>query len=105
DMYNIHYSDVEYHVVFYGSLEWQRGDVLALLVTNGAGKSTVLRVISGIALPTRGVVRLNGKNVTFTDAELRVKSGIVQVPGGKAIFPSLTVGENLVAGAYGFVWE
>jgi ABC-type branched-subunit amino acid transport system ATPase component/sugar phosphate permease len=104
-VHNIDFSYGQVQVLFDVSLEVQRGEVLALLGTNGAGKSTVLRVISGIALPTRGVVRLNGKNVTFTDAELRVRSGIVQVPGGKAIFPTLTVGENLVAGAYGFVWD
>ena len=104
-VHNIDFSYGQVQVLFDVSLEVQRGEVLALLGTNGAGKSTVLRVISGIALPTRGVVRLNGKNVTFTDAELRVREGIVQVPGGKAIFPSLTVAENLVAGAYGFVWE
>jgi len=104
-VHNIDFSYGQVQVLFDVSLEVQRGEVLALLGTNGAGKSTVLRVISGLALPTRGVVRLNGRNVTYTDAELRVRSGIVQVPGGKAIFPTLDVGENLVAGAYGFVWE
>jgi ABC-type branched-subunit amino acid transport system ATPase component/sugar phosphate permease len=104
-VHNIDFSYGQVQVLFEVSFDVRKGEVLALLGTNGAGKSTVLRVISGIALPTRGVVRLNGRNITFTEAEVRVRNGVVQVPGGKAIFPSLTVAENLVAGAYGFVWE
>jgi ABC-type branched-subunit amino acid transport system ATPase component len=65
----------------------------------------VLRAISGLALPDRGAIRLLGRNVTYTNASDRVGRGIVQVPGGKAIFPSLTVRENLLAGAYTFIWD
>ena len=72
---------------------------VALLGTNGAGKSTILRVISGLEVPERGVVRLNGRNITYVAPEQRVKLGIVQLPGGKGVFPSLTVEQNLAVSA------
>jgi ABC-type branched-subunit amino acid transport system ATPase component len=76
------------------------GEVVALLGTNGAGKSTLLRVISGIGLPQRGSVRLSGNDITYLDAEERVRSGITQVPGGRAVFGSMTVIENLQSFGY-----
>ena len=69
--------------------------MLALLGTNGAGKSTLLRAISGLVLPDRGVVRMNGRTITLSDPEIRVAMGMVQVPGGEALFPNQTVAENL----------
>ena len=92
-------------VLFDVAVDVRQGEVLALLGTNGAGKSTLLRAISGLSLPDRGVVRLEGRNVTYTSAEDRVGLGIVQVPGGKANFPDLSVYDNLVAGCYTFVWD
>jgi ABC-type branched-subunit amino acid transport system ATPase component len=71
-----------------------------LLGTNGAGKSTILRVISGLEVPERGVVRLNGRNVTYVAPESRVKLGVVLLPGGKGVFPDLTVEQNLVLSAH-----
>jgi ABC-type branched-subunit amino acid transport system ATPase component len=76
-----------------------RGETLALLGTNGAGKSTILRVISGLGVPERGVVRLNGQNVTYVMPEMRARMGIVQLPGGKGVFGNLTVGQNLAVSA------
>ena len=102
---NLDFSYGPVQVLFGVDLVVRRGEVLALLGTNGAGKSTVLRAISGLALPDRGVVRFQGRTVTFTDAIERVRRGIVQVPGGKAVFPSLTVRENLLAGAYTYIWD
>src|SRR5205085_11776732 len=55
--------------------------------------------ISGLEVPERGVVRLNGRNVTYVAPEQRVKMGIVQLPGGKGVFPSLTVQQNLAVSA------
>jgi ABC-type branched-subunit amino acid transport system ATPase component len=76
-----------------------RGETLALLGTNGAGKSTILRVISGLEVPERGVVRLNGQNITYVTPEARARLGIIELPGGKGVFPNLTVSQNLAASA------
>jgi ABC-type branched-subunit amino acid transport system ATPase component/sugar phosphate permease len=102
---NLDFSYGPLQVLFDVNLDVRQGEVLALLGTNGAGKSTLLRAISGLGLADRGVIRLRGRTITFSDAGARVRLGIVQVPGGKAIYPSLTVGENLVAGAYTYVWD
>ncbi|TML14066.1 MAG: MFS transporter [Actinobacteria bacterium] len=82
-------------VLFDVEFEVQRGEVLALLGTNGAGKSTLLKTISGLIMPDRGVVRFNGRTITLVAPEVRVAAGMVQVPGGEAIFPTLSVKENL----------
>ncbi len=87
-------------VLFDVALDVHRGEVLALLGTNGAGKSTLLRVVSGLLVPHRGVVRLDGRTITYADPVTRVDLGIVQMPGGKATFPSLTVEDNLRAAAH-----
>jgi ABC-type branched-subunit amino acid transport system ATPase component/sugar phosphate permease len=94
----VHNLDVSYgplQVLFDVNIEVKRGEVLALLGTNGAGKSTLLRAIGGLVLPDRGVVRMNGRTITLTDPEIRVAMGMVQVPGGDALFPAQTVAENL----------
>jgi ABC-type branched-subunit amino acid transport system ATPase component/MFS family permease len=71
------------------------GEMVALLGTNGAGKSTLLKVISGIGLPFGGSVRYRGLDITYLDAERRLRLGITQVPGGRAVFGPMTVVENL----------
>ena len=71
------------------------GEMVALLGVNGAGKSTLLKVISGIGLPTSGTIRFRGQDVTYLDAERRLRLGITQVPGGRAVFPPLSVVDNL----------
>jgi ABC-type branched-subunit amino acid transport system ATPase component len=86
-------------VLFDVGFEIHRGEVLALLGTNGAGKSTVLRVISGLCVPERGVVRLHGRNITYVAPEMRAKLGIIELPGGQGVFSSLTVGQNLAVSA------
>src|SRR4029077_4950741 len=88
---DIDFSYGSVQVLFDVNFEVERGEVLALLGTNGAGKSTILRVVSGLEVPERGVVRLNGRNITYVAPETRVRMGIVQLPGGKGVFPSLTV--------------
>jgi ABC-type branched-subunit amino acid transport system ATPase component/predicted MFS family arabinose efflux permease len=96
---NLDFSYGSVQVLFDVALEVQRGELLALLGTNGAGKSTLLRVISGLGVPSRGVVRLNGRTMTYVSAESRVRLGVVQVQGGRAVFDPLTVNEHLkVAG-------
>ena len=93
---NIDFSYGVVQVLFDVNFEIYRGECVALRGTNCAGKSTILRVISGLEVPERGVVRLNGRNITFVSPESRVRHGIVQLPGGKGVFPSLTVEQNLL---------
>jgi ABC-type branched-subunit amino acid transport system ATPase component len=71
------------------------GELVALLGTNGAGKSTLLKVVSGIGLPSAGSVRYRGADVTYLDAERRLRLGITQIPGGRAVFGPMDVVENL----------
>src|SRR5205814_4320728 len=75
-------------------------EIVALLGVNGAGKSTLLKVISGIGLPTHGTVRFRGQDITYLDAERRLRLGITQIPGGRAVFGPMTVVENLRSYGY-----
>ncbi len=97
---NIDFSYGPVQVLFNVAFEVRKGETLALLGTNGAGKSTILRVISGLGTPQRGVVRLGGRTVTYTSPQLRSRLGIQQLPGGNGVFPDMTVHQNLVMGAY-----
>jgi ABC-type branched-subunit amino acid transport system ATPase component len=90
-------------VLFGAELDVYKGEVVALLGSNGAGKSTLLRCISGITLPDRGAIRLNGRTITYTEAELRFREGMLQVRGGAGTFRNLTVDENLEASLMGKV--
>jgi ABC-type branched-subunit amino acid transport system ATPase component/MFS family permease len=92
---NIDFSYGQLQVLFDVSFAVDDGEMVALLGTNGAGKSTLLRVISGLGLPTKGSVRFRGTDITYVDAERRLVLGITQVPGGRAIFRSLSVVENM----------
>ncbi len=82
-------------VLFGIDLHVERGETLALLGTNGAGKSTILRVISGLAVPSRGIVRLDGRDITLTSPQTRVRLGIQQLPGGRAVFLPMSIVDNL----------
>ena len=92
---NVDASYGNLQVLFDVSFEVKRGETLALLGTNGAGKSTILRSISGLLNPDRGVVRMNGRTITLVDPQYRVGLGMMQIPGGEAVFPSMSVAENL----------
>jgi ABC-type branched-subunit amino acid transport system ATPase component len=97
---NIDFSYGPVQVLFGVDFEVQKGETVALLGTNGAGKSTALRVISGLAVPERGVVRLNGQNITYVAPEGRAKYlSIMQLPGGHGVFGNLTVDQNLAVSA------
>jgi branched-chain amino acid transport system ATP-binding protein len=82
------------------SFEVSDGEIVALVGANAAGKSTTLRVISGLVNPRRGRVLLNGDDLTGLPAHERVDRGIVQVPEGRRLFPFMTVAENLLLGAH-----
>ena len=97
---NVDFSYGPVQILFDVGFEVRRGETLALLGTNGAGKSTILRVISGLGMPRRGVVRLNGRTITYTSPQLRSRLGIQQLPGGNGVFPDMTVRQNLVMGGY-----
>jgi branched-chain amino acid transport system ATP-binding protein len=82
------------------SLEVRDGEIMALVGANAAGKSTTLRVISGLVSPRRGRVLLNDADLAGIPAHQRVDRGIVQVPEGRRLFPFMTVAENLLLGAH-----
>ncbi|HEY3140932.1 MAG TPA: ATP-binding cassette domain-containing protein [Acidimicrobiales bacterium] len=90
---DVAYGDVQ--VLFGVDLDVAPGEVVALLGTNGSGKSTLLKTISGLLTPSRGTVELDGRDITRVPAHQIVETGVVQMPGGHGVFPSLTVAENL----------
>ncbi len=98
---NLDFSYGPVQVLFDVSFEVGPGEVVALLGTNGAGKSTLLRAVSGLGIPDRGVVRLNGRTVTYAEAETRYRVGIVQLRGGAGTFPDLSIEDNLRAALLG----
>lgn len=98
----IDFSYGHVQVLFDVAFEVRKGEVLALLGTNGAGKSTILRVIAGLGTPSRGVVRLNGHTVTYVSPEKRGPLGIRLLPGGKGVFPQMSVRENLEVAAFAY---
>ena len=83
------------------SLSVGDGEIVALLGANGAGKSTVLKAISGIVKPRSGALRFADRDLRRVAAPARVKLGLVQVPEGRRIFPALTVRENLELAGFG----
>ncbi|HVC25624.1 MAG TPA: ABC transporter ATP-binding protein [Acidimicrobiales bacterium] len=95
--------------VFYGpvrgvsgvSLTVGEGEIVALLGANGAGKSTVLKAISGLVKPREGELVFRGDDLRRIAPATRVRRGLVQVPEGRRIFPSLTVRENLELAGFG----
>ncbi len=94
---NVAYGGVQ--VLFDVDFEVEEGAVVALLGTNGAGKSTLLKAIAGLVPADRGAVIFDGREVTFAPADEVAGHGVVLMPGGAGVFPSLTVAENLaVAG-------
>ena len=81
------------------SFNVEAGEVYAIIGANGAGKSTLLRTISGLHHPTSGTISYDGKDVTKLRTERRAIGGLVMVPEGRRLFPSLTLEENLQIGA------
>ena len=92
------YGDLQ--ALFGVSLEVPAGGIFALVGANAAGKSTTLRVISGLVSPRHGRVLFDGEDLARVPAARRVDLGIVQVPEGRRLFPFMTVTENLLLGAH-----
>ena len=93
--------DVAYdkvQVLFGVDVEIHHGEIVALLGTNGAGKSTLLKAVSGLVHPIGGQIIFDGHDITSASPSRTTELGIVQVPGGKAVFPTLTVAEHFKAG-------
>ncbi|MGH9158144.1 MAG: ATP-binding cassette domain-containing protein, partial [Acidimicrobiales bacterium] len=88
-------------VLFGVDLEIGAGEIVAVLGTNGAGKSTLLRAISGLTAPTAGQVVFAGRDVTGAAPARMARLGVSHMPGGRGVFPDLTVAENLRMAAWG----
>lgn len=94
--------------VFYGSVQvlWgvslslEEGQIVSLLGANGAGKTTTVKTISGMLRTKAGRVSFGGRDITGMPAHSRVESGLVQVPEGRKVFPTLSVLENLELGSF-----
>ncbi len=82
------------------SIKVKAGEVVSIIGTNGAGKSSILNAIAGIRTAASGKIVFAGEDITGLRAHQIVKKGIVQVPEGRQLFPTLTVRENLLAGGY-----
>jgi branched-chain amino acid transport system ATP-binding protein len=82
------------------SLKVRQGEIATVLGSNGAGKTTILKTISGIIDPRRGSVHFRGENITAMDPAKIVRLGLMHVPEGREVFPLLSVRDNLTMGAY-----
>ena len=82
------------------SLEVGRGRIGTVLGANGAGKTTILKTISGIIDPRKGSIEFAGENITAKDPAEVVQRGLSHVPEGREVFPLLSVHDNLMMGAY-----
>jgi len=95
--------DVAYdkvQVLFGVDIDVAHGEIVALLGTNGAGKSTLLKAVSGLVTPKAGRITFDGIDITGAPPGRTTQLGIVQVPGGKAVFPTLTVAEHFKASCW-----
>ena len=82
------------------TLEVDKGEIVALIGSTGAGKTTTLRTISGLMHPAQGTISFDGRDITFTEASKIVGLGICQSPEGRRLFARMSVIDNLYMGAY-----
>ncbi|MDT5246217.1 MAG: branched-chain amino acid transport system ATP-binding protein [Mycobacterium sp.] len=95
----VHYGRIEaLHGV---SVVVREGELVTLLGANGAGKTTMMRAISGLRSLTSGSVWFDGQDITRVKAHKRVTDGLIQAPEGRGVFPGMTVTENIEMGCYG----
>ena len=95
---SVHYGMIQ--AVRDVSFEVNEGEVVSLIGANGAGKTTILRTLSGLVRPSAGKIQFLGKEIQKMPAQKIVASGLSQVPEGRHVFPGLTVMENLEMGAF-----
>jgi branched-chain amino acid transport system ATP-binding protein len=94
----VHYGKVE--AVKGVSLQVEAGDIVTLLGANGAGKTTILKTISGLKYPTSGEIWFSGQRIDRNQPSRIVRAGIGHVPEGRRVFPDMSVEDNLIMGAY-----
>jgi branched-chain amino acid transport system ATP-binding protein len=82
------------------SLKVRQGEIVTVLGSNGAGKTTILKTISGIIDPRKGSIEFQGRDITAKDPAYIVQQGLSHVPEGREVFPLLSVKDNLLMGAY-----
>ncbi|MFG1294528.1 MULTISPECIES: ABC transporter ATP-binding protein [Xanthobacter] len=82
------------------SIKVERGQLVALVGANGAGKSTTLRTISGLVPARSGTIRLDGEDVTRAGPQKMLRMGVAHCPEGRRVFPHMSVADNLAMGAY-----
>ena len=87
-------------VVHNVSLDIDDGEIVAMIGANGAGKSTILKTISGLLKAESGKITMDGEDITRVDSHVIVQRGIIQVPEGRQIFTKMTIEENLKLGAF-----
>jgi branched-chain amino acid transport system ATP-binding protein len=97
---DLHVAYGELEVVRGVSFAIERGEIVTILGSNGAGKTTTLRSLAGLIRPTRGRVRLDGKDIADLAPHQIAQRGLALVPEGRQLFPEHTVRENLELGAY-----
>ncbi|MGH9078750.1 MAG: ATP-binding cassette domain-containing protein, partial [Acidimicrobiales bacterium] len=97
---DVHVAYGRIRVLFGVDLDVGQSEIVALLGTNGAGKSTLLKAISGLLDPIEGSIMFDGQDITHMDPVERASRGIVQMPGGRAVFPTLTVAEHFKVAAW-----
>jgi len=100
DIRNISVSYGDVQVIYDVSLHIEEGEIVSIIGANGAGKSTILKTISGLLAPRSGEIFLAGEAIHRLPPERIVDRGIVQVPEGRRLFSLMTVKENLDVGAY-----
>lgn len=97
---NIHVAYMDAQILQGVSLQVEANEIVTLVGGNAAGKSTLLKTISGLVRPTSGLIEWEGQNITGLDSSEIVDLGIILVPEGRRLFPDMTVIENLELGAY-----
>ena len=95
---SVHYGMIQ--AVRNVNFKVNEGEIVSLIGANGAGKSTILKTLSGLIHPSEGEILYLGENIASTSAKKIVEEGLVQVPEGRHVFPGLTVKENLELGAF-----
>ncbi len=98
DCINVAYGDTQ--VLFDVSLDLEQNEIVALIGSNGAGKSTLLKTVSGVVRLTKGSIDFMGESLNSLSPVVIVRKGISQIVEGRGLFPSMSVYENLLLGAY-----